>query len=81
MNSLCMKTFIQAEIVSKFWNNHMAHSLVSKQMNQRKGKEQIGIVLRNLDNDQPSERLVEFVVCENTTGEAIAEQIVNKVHE
>ena len=59
----------------------MAHSLVSKQMNQRKGKEHIGIVLRNLDNDQPSERPIEFVVCENTTGEAIAEKFVNKVHE
>ena len=39
-------------------------------------KEQLGVVLPYVADDQPVEKLVECVECENTTGEALAEEFI-----
>ena len=41
-------------------------------------KEQLGVVLRHLQNDKPVERLIDFIECKEVTGEALARQIVPK---
>ena len=42
-------------------------------------KEQLGIVLRYLENDKPVERLIDFIECKEVTGEALPRQIVQKI--
>ena len=42
-------------------------------------KEQLGVVLRYLENDKPVERLIDFIECKEVTGEALARQIVQKI--
>ena len=39
--------------------------------------EQLGVVLRYVKNNQPVERLVEFVACEQVTGAAICENLLD----
>ena len=41
--------------------------------------EQLGIVVRYLKDDQPVERFVEFVACENTTGEDICNSLLSSL--
>lgn len=43
--------------------------------------EQLGLVLRYLDNDNPVEKVIEYIECKSTTGESIAENILAKVQE
>lgn len=42
-------------------------------------KEQLGLVIRYLEDDVPVERFVEYVISETVTGEALSEQII-KTH-
>ena len=41
--------------------------------------EQLGIVLRYVKRNKPVERLLEFIPCENTTGEAICQSIMKSL--
>ncbi|CAG2241984.1 unnamed protein product [Mytilus edulis] len=43
--------------------------------------EQLGLVLRYLDNDNPVEKVIEYIECKSTTCESIAENILAKVQE
>lgn len=43
-------------------------------------KEQLGLVIRYLEDDVPVERFVEYVISETVTGEALSEQIIKTVN-
>lgn len=77
----CIKEFIQQKIITEIraQPHGPLFGIQADEVTDVSNREQLGLVLRYLVNDQPVERLVEFLECENTTGEALSDQILTRI--
>jgi len=75
---LCIKEFMQGYIINEIRDQHIGptYGIESDEVADSIGREQLGIVLRYTVNDKPTERLIEFIECETTHGEAICGKLL-----
>ena len=81
---LCIKNYIQSEIIdqSKKQPHGPLFEIQADESTDIGNKEQLGIALRYLAHgDKSTEKLIEFVECQETTGGAISEKIIERVNE
>lgn len=78
---LCIKDYIQNEIVTDINQQDFGpmFGIQADEVTDSSNWEQLGIVLRYMKDDKPVEKLIEFVECEETTGEAICDAIVSSL--
>ena len=78
---ICIKEYIQSAIISQIKQQDFGplYGLQADEVTDTSNWEQLGIVLRYLVNDQPVEKLVEFVACDSTTCEEICKRIVDSL--
>ncbi|XP_062592729.1 52 kDa repressor of the inhibitor of the protein kinase-like [Saccostrea cucullata] len=76
-----VKIYLQREIVNRV--KHQKYNdffgIQADEVSDVSNKEQLGLVIRYLEDDVPVERFVEYVVCESVTGEALSEQIIKTI--
>ena len=78
---LCIKEFIQQHIIREV-NSQPAgpyFSIQCDEVTDSSNWEQLGIVIRYVKDNQPIERLLEFVKCEDITGETLANKIMDSL--
>ena len=75
---LCMKEFIQNVIVNEIKNQNIGpyFGIQCDEVRDSSNWEQLGLVVRYLKHFTPVERLLEFVPCTQTTGEALCENTI-----
>ncbi|CAC5424195.1 unnamed protein product [Mytilus coruscus] len=81
---VCIKKYIQSQIIHQIQNQPHGplFGIQADECTDVSSKEQLGIVLRYLINGiTPVEKLIEFVECQETTGAAIAEHIIERINE
>ncbi|XP_068704128.1 52 kDa repressor of the inhibitor of the protein kinase-like [Montipora foliosa] len=78
---LCIKRYTQGKIIDKVkvQPHGPLFGVQADEVTDVSNKEQLGVVLRYLQNDKPVERLIDFIECKEVTGEALARQIVPKI--
>jgi len=76
---VCVKEFIQRHIVNEINKQSIGpyFGFQCDEVTDSSNWEQLGIVVRYTVDDKPVERLLEFIDCEQTTGEAICDAIVD----
>ena len=76
----CMKKFIQIVLVNEIKNQDIGpyFGIQCDEVRDGRNWEQLGLVVRYLKHFTPVERLLEFVPCTQTTGEALCENIIGK---
>ncbi|VDI45245.1 Hypothetical predicted protein, partial [Mytilus galloprovincialis] len=81
---VCIKKYIPSEIINQIQNQPHGplFGIQADECTDVSSKEQLGIVLPYLVNGVTSvEKLIEFVKCQETTGAAIAEHIMERIQE
>ena len=79
----CLKTFIQEKIVEELRSQQVGpyYGFQCDEVTDASNWEQLGLVIRYVTNGRPTEQLLEFIDCEEVTGEAICDSIINKLNE
>ena len=74
----CMKEFIQSKIVSNVKNQAVGalYGIMADEVTDVGNWEQLGILLRYVDNNVPVEKLLAYVRCDTITGDAISDNII-----
>ena len=69
----CIKDYIQEQIVFDVKSQEVwpFYGIMADEVTDTSNWEQLGLVLCYVKNGHPEERFLEFVMCENITGEAI----------
>ena len=77
----CLKTFIQEKIVEEVRSQQVGpfYWFQYDEVTDATNWAHLGLVIRYVTNGNPTERLLEFVNCEEVTGEAICDSIINKL--
>lgn len=77
----CIMDFIQERIAEEIKSQDSGpyYGLIADEVTDCSNWEQLGVVVRYLKNDEPIERLVEYIKCENIRGETIAQHIIDCV--
>lgn len=78
---LCIKQFIQGKIVDEVKSQSFGpfYGFQCDEVTDASNWEQLGIVLRYTTNGKPIERLLEFVECEEISGEALCKLIIKSL--
>mgnify|MGYP000751363744 FL=1 len=76
---LCIKEYIQSLIVNEIKSQAFGpfYGYQCDEVTDSSNWEQLGLVVRYTQNNKPIERLLEFVSCEEITGEAICNNVVS----
>ena len=75
----CIKDHIQYKIVNEIMSQEMGpfYGISADEVTDVSNWEQLGLVLRYVKDGKPIERVIEYMKCDKTTGDAISDQIVN----
>lgn len=75
----CLKEYIQGQIVAEINTQPFGafFGIQCDEVRDSSNWEQLGLVVRFVKDGVPKERLLEFVACEETTGEALCDSIVH----
>ena len=79
----CLKTFIQEKIVEEVRSQQVGpyYGFQCDEVTDASNWEQLGLFIRYVTNDKPTERLLESIDCEEVTGEAICDSIIIRLNE
>ena len=80
---LCMKEYLQGEIIKeiKRQKHGINYAVLADEVSDVSNWEQLGLVLRYVKDNTPTEKLVEFIPCESITGEAIHHKLKECLHQ
>ncbi|KAK3104654.1 hypothetical protein FSP39_007252 [Pinctada imbricata] len=75
----CVKMYTQEEIVKEINAQPIGpyYSIQCDEVTDASNWEQLGLVVRYLKDGKPIERILEFIPCENVSGEAICDAIIS----
>lgn len=77
----CMKEYIQGKIIEDFMkqastNRALFYGIQADEVRDVSNWEQLGIVIRYVEDCTPVEQLVEFTTCGDVTGEAVCQNLI-----
>ena len=74
----CILEYIQAQIVKDVAEQSVpsVYGISADEVTDSANWEQLGVVIRYIENGQPVERLLQYIQCESITGENIAKSII-----
>ena len=73
---LCMEKYIQGKIVKEIKSGGGFYGIEADEVTDTSNWEQIGLVVRYIHNEKPTEKLIEYFECESCTGKCISEKII-----
>ena len=73
---LCMEKYIQGKIVKEIKSGGGFYGIEADEVTDTSNWEQIGLVVRYIHNEKPTEKLIEYIECESCTGKCISEKII-----
>ena len=75
---LCVKEFLQSKIVQEIQEQAIGsyYGIQCDEVTDSSNWEQLGLVLRYVKGNKPVERLLEFIPCDCTTGEALCHNAI-----
>ena len=75
---LCVKQFIQTKLINEVKNQAIGayYGFQCDEVTDSSNWEQLGLILRYVNDHQPVERLLEYIPCDSTTGEALCQNVI-----
>ena len=75
---LCVKQFIQTKLINEIKNQAIGayYGFQCDEVTDSNNWEQLGLILRYVKDHQAVERLLEYIPCECTTGEALCQNVI-----
>ena len=77
----CMSDHIQEQIVTEIKTQPSGEffGIIADEVTDSSNWEQLGVIVRYLKDNEPQERLIEYVKCENIAGATIADLIIQRL--